>query len=180
MAHAPAAPGHPKCNPTTPCSDTRRAGCCLAAVRRAAPFWASGCNTLIIANNSKFCCLADHDGANMTPSISSLNGSQQAQRREHDSSAVLVARLRRPPSPSRHQRPQRLEAVFHVDAPPSAKGIASFVEKGGYSHVFAPVSNNTKDFVPRIAAAFGVSPVTDICEVLNEDTFVRPFMRATR
>jgi electron transfer flavoprotein alpha subunit len=49
------------------------------------------------------------------------------------------------------------------------------VEKGGYSHVFAPVSNNTKDFVPRIAAALGVSPVTDICEVLNEDTFVRPF-----
>ena len=57
----------------------------------------------------------------------------------------------------------------------SAKGIASFVEKGGYSHVFAPVSNNTKDFVPRIAAALGVSPVTDICEVVSEDTFVRPF-----
>ena len=37
------------------------------------------------------------------------------------------------------------------------------------------MSNNTKDFVPRIAAALGVSPVTDICEVLNEDTFVRPF-----
>ena len=43
------------------------------------------------------------------------------------------------------------------------------------AQVLAPVSNNTKDFVPRVAAALGVSPVTDVCDVLGEDTFVRPF-----
>ena len=35
------------------------------------------------------------------------------------------------------------------------------------------MSNNTKDFVPRIAAALGVSPVT--VAMVSEDTFVRPF-----
>ena len=115
--------------------------------------------------------LADHDGANMTPStLAALTAASKL----NDSSAVLVAGA---PSTVAEQAAKacNVSAVFHVEAPPSAKGIASFVEKGGYSHVFAPVSNNTKDFVPRIAAALGVSPVTDICEVLNEDTFVRPF-----
>ena len=115
--------------------------------------------------------LADHDGTNMTPStLAALTAASKL----NETSAVLVAGA---PSTVAEQasKASNVSAVFHVEAPPSAKGIASFVTEGGYSHVFAPVSNNTKDFVPRIAAALGVSPVTDICEVVSEDTFVRPF-----
>ena len=74
--------------------------------------------------------LADHDGANMTPStLAALTAASKL----NETSAVLVhgraGRRRRAGMP----RPQARNAVFHVDAPPSAKGIASFVEKGGYS-----------------------------------------------
>ena len=80
--------------------------------------------------------LADHDGANMTPStLAALTAASKL----NETSAVLVAGAARRPSPN-NRKASSVSAVFHVDAPPSAKGIASFVEKGGYSHVFAPVS----------------------------------------
>ena len=50
--------------------------------------------------------------------------------------------------------------------------MAAFVEAGGYTHVLAPVSNATKDYVPRVAAALGVSPVTDVCEVRSGAGFI--------
>lgn len=115
--------------------------------------------------------LADHDGATMTPStLAALTAAGKL----NPTSVVLVAGA---PLAVAEQaaRAAGVAAVFHVAKAPSAKGIAAFVTEGGYSHVFAPVSNNTKDFVPRVAAALGVSPVTDVCEVISEDTFVRPF-----
>eukprot|EP01006_Ploeotia_vitrea_P016975 TRINITY_DN47931_c0_g1_i1.p1 TRINITY_DN47931_c0_g1~~TRINITY_DN47931_c0_g1_i1.p1 ORF type:complete len:334 (-),score=6.87 TRINITY_DN47931_c0_g1_i1:49-1050(-) len=45
---------------------------------------------------------------------------------------------------------------------------------GSYSHVLAPASNNSKNFLPRTAALCDCSPLTDVSEVLSEDTFKRP------
>ena len=66
------------------------------------------------------------------------------------------------------------DAVFHFEGTPSAKSVAAFVKDKGFTHVVAPVGNKMKDFVPRVAAALGVSPVTEVVEVLGEDAFVRP------
>jgi len=47
-------------------------------------------------------------------------------------------------------------------------------EKESFSHVVATASKFGSSFLPRVAAAFNVSPVTDVLDILEEDTFIRP------
>mmetsp|Transcript_24740 Transcript_24740/g.74237 ORF Transcript_24740/g.74237 Transcript_24740/m.74237 type:complete len:318 (+) Transcript_24740:168-1121(+) len=115
--------------------------------------------------------LADHDGATVTGATLSAMTAAAAL---GGSPAVLVAGA---PAAGAESAATMAGAakVFHCEAAASAASVAAFVEAGGYTHVLAPVSNATKDYVPRVAAALGVSPVTDVCEVKGEDSFVRPF-----
>lgn len=60
------------------------------------------------------------------------------------------------------------------EASVSTEGLAALATKEGYTHVMAGVSTTAKSFLPRLAAALDVSPVTDIIEVLDATTFRRP------
>ncbi len=49
------------------------------------------------------------------------------------------------------------------------KGLAS-----EYTHLLTPASNFGKNFMPRVAAMLDVMQISDITEVVTDDTFVRP------
>ena len=44
----------------------------------------------------------------------------------------------------------------------------------GYDAVLSPATTDGKNYMPRIAAALDVAPISDIVEVVSADTFVRP------
>ena len=57
-----------------------------------------------------------------------------------------------------------------------AEPMAHFVSKlaGSYSHILAPASNSSKNWLPRAAALCDCGPLTDVSDVVSEDTFKRP------
>jgi len=44
----------------------------------------------------------------------------------------------------------------------------------GYDAVLSPATTDGKNFMPRLAAQLDVAPISDIVEVVSNDTFVRP------
>jgi electron transfer flavoprotein alpha subunit len=53
-----------------------------------------------------------------------------------------------------------------------APAIASIA--GNYSHIFSPATTFGKDFMPRLAAMLDIQQVSEIIEVIDENTFKRP------
>ncbi|EKV32335.1 Electron transfer flavoprotein [Caenispirillum salinarum AK4] len=70
--------------------------------------------------------------------------------------------------------------VLKVDAETYAHPLAeplSLLIKGmaeGYSHILAPADTFGKNVMPRVAALLDVAQISEISEVLEQDTFVRP------
>jgi len=60
----------------------------------------------------------------------------------------------------------------HGLAEPLAALVVSLA--GDYSHVLAPADKFGKNFLPRAAALLDVSSISDITEIKDADTFVRP------
>ena len=70
--------------------------------------------------------------------------------------------------------------VIQAQHPALADGLAeniAWLVKGlasDYSHLLTPASNFGKNFMPRVAAMMDVMQISDITEIVSDDTFVRP------
>jgi electron transfer flavoprotein alpha subunit len=63
-------------------------------------------------------------------------------------------------------------ALDHVLAEPTAALLIALAPN--YSHLLAATTAVGKNIMPRVAALLDVQPISDIAEVVNADTFVRP------
>jgi len=60
----------------------------------------------------------------------------------------------------------------HRLAEPAAALLASLA--GDYSHILAPATTDAKNIMPRVAALLDVMVISDVQEIVDADTFVRP------
>ena len=60
----------------------------------------------------------------------------------------------------------------HRLAEPAAALIVSLA--GDYSHIVAPATTDAKNIMPRVAALLDVMVISDVQEIVDGDTFVRP------
>jgi len=63
-------------------------------------------------------------------------------------------------------------ALAHGLAEPLAALLASLAP--GYTHLLAAATAAGKNVMPRLAALLDVQPISDIADVVDEDTFIRP------
>ena len=127
-------------------------------------------SSLASARYASTLVVADCDGASVTAATLSA---MTAASKLSSSASVLVAGASAAEA-AEAGKMAGCDAVYHFEGTPSAKSVAAFVSDKGFTHVVAPVGNKAKDFAPRVAAALGVSPVTEVTDVLGEDSFVRP------
>lgn len=71
-------------------------------------------------------------------------------------------------------------SVLTIDQAKLAHPVAEDLSKSlvsvskGFTHILTPASNTGKNFMPRLGALLDLSPISDVIEVVDKDTFKRP------
>ncbi|MDB2415410.1 FAD-binding protein [Rickettsiales bacterium] len=121
--------------------------------------------------------IAEHDNSNLFPST--LNTVTAANKLGSDID-ILVAGSNCGSVAESAKNIAGVKKVIHVDDAvyehQLAEDVANLVIDiaANYSHILAPSTTSGKNFMPRIAALLDVAQITDVLEVISEDTFKRP------
>lgn len=62
----------------------------------------------------------------------------------------------------------------HLLAEEVAELLVALQKTSLFSHILAPSSNASKNYLPRAGAKLNVAPISDILKVISNDTFLRP------
>ncbi|XP_076948263.1 electron transfer flavoprotein subunit alpha, mitochondrial-like [Bidens hawaiensis] len=129
--------------------------------------------------------IAEHEGGSLTTSsLSSVEAAAKFLNKDNSLSLLLAGTgtaLQQAAANAASSHPS-ISQVLVADsdklknplAEPWAKLIHLVQQKGDYSHIIAAANSFGKNILPRAAALLDVSPVTDVIEISELKTFVRP------
>ena len=120
--------------------------------------------------------VAEHDNESIKSStLSTIAAAQQL-----GDVTVLVAGHHAQTAAEAASQITGVQTVLHADAEYYAKPLAEEIAGAvvsvahDYSHVLFPASTFGKNLMPRVAALLDVAPVSEIIEVVSDNTFKRP------
>jgi electron transfer flavoprotein alpha subunit len=120
--------------------------------------------------------IADHD--NQSLKAATLNTVTAA--RQLGGVTVLVAGSGCQPAADAAAKVEGVSKVLVADAPAYAHPLAEAMTPlvlslaKDYSHVLHSATTTGKNFMPRVAVLLDVAMISDVCKVVDENTFVRP------
>ena len=121
--------------------------------------------------------VAEHDNQSLKAGV--LN-TIQAARKIASEVVVLVAGHQANSVAQAAAQIEGVSKVLHADAAQYAHALAENVANlvlsiaKEYTHILTPASTFGKNFLPRVAALLDVAQVSDVIQVVDADTFVRP------
>jgi len=124
--------------------------------------------------------LAEHDGAKLN--AGSLAAITAAKKINSGPVTVLVAGSNAKGAAEAASKVAGVDAVFeasdkkydHAVAEPVASLLVSLQKQHKFTHIVGVASNEGKNIIPRTAAVLDVQPLSDVIQVVSNDTFVRP------
>ena len=125
--------------------------------------------------------IAEHDGKN----ISSTTFSTVTAAYGLGEKSILVAGLNCEEAANEAAKISGIKNVLYADdiayADNLAENIAPLIKfaASGCGAILAPATTTGKNFMPRVAALMDVAQISDICEIISEDVFVRPIYAGT-
>ncbi|GAB4392128.1 MAG: FAD-binding protein [Gammaproteobacteria bacterium] len=121
--------------------------------------------------------LAEHDHQTIKPStLSTITAARQLS----DEIVVLIVGHDSQPAAQQAASVSGVTKVVHLDAPAYEHHLAEtlapvIVEHAkNYAYIMAPATTLGKNIMPRVAALLDVMQISDVTEIIDQDTFIRP------
>jgi electron transfer flavoprotein alpha subunit len=121
--------------------------------------------------------IADHDGAHLRDTTHKTVAAATKLSSDVD---VLVLGDKADAAAQAASKISGVRKVLLAQSPALGKMVAEAVQAAvvplmaGYDAVLSPANTDGKNFMPRVAAALGVAQISDITDVVDGSTFVRP------
>ena len=125
--------------------------------------------------------VAEHDNAALKPAtLNTVTAARQIAAHAGGEIAMLIAGDACEPVVATAQTVAGVSRILAVDAPhyrhALAETMADLIAEmaGEFGYVLAPATTFGKNVLPRVAALLDVQQISEVCAVIDADTFVRP------